>query len=397
MFRTIRATVWISLISAASCLASPNGGFVVDFNEDLEQLNLLRVFGDAEIRSEGGLVIGPNGETSGYLQLGSSIEASTGAVVFDGTQVHDEDADLFRLKFEIQNPKDAESTTAASFSIFSPDDPLISRSSELTEATWEEHFSATSLTGTSMPLLSTNTGVSVGLALTTNDVEQTADKSRPCPGHLGQCLTVDLRLDGELIAAAEQPVSDEPWLTIAISSAPTSILRRHNSVVISEELTGDILKAEVPYLKGLTNAAITSTSAPGSVGYAIDDVWLLHGGIFPESGDFNEDGLIDFHDFLILTHYMNTSPATYAQGDFDFSGRVDLADFVGFRRAWELQLLGVSAVPEPGFHAISVTLLCLALSLSRTPRRVRRGGNNDGYRADIPQIPQQTFPQSFEC
>ena len=44
---------------------------------------------------------------------------------------------------------------------------------------------------------------------------------------------------------------------------------------------------------------------------------------------------------------------TFEDGDFDFSGRIDLLDFVGFRRAFQLQPAGAASVPEPS----SISLL----------------------------------------
>ncbi len=75
-------------------------------------------------------------------------------------------------------------------------------------------------------------------------------------------------------------------------------------------------------------------------------------------GDFNEDGVIDTADFLILAANFDTG-RTFAEGDNNFDGRVNLLDFVEFRRLFQAaqQQGATAAVPEPS----SLTMLGLAL------------------------------------
>ncbi len=362
MFRLLIRSITFAAI-AYPVLASPNGGFVVDFDDP--GLEFVRLFGDAQIRPEGGTVIGSNGETSGYLRLGQSLEATDGAVLFVDPRLHDKDADLFRLKLKLRNQVEVP-TAAVSLSVISPDDPLVESVDDLTENTWGDLFRSTLLSGDGLPLLSTRTGISVGLALTANDPLDPAGDPLPCSGQIGPCLSIDLRLDGELIATTEESIGDKPWTTISISSAPTSIRRLTNTVLISEEVAGDLLMVEVPHHKGLTNVAIASSSGRESVGYGIDDVRLLHGSIYPDAGDFNEDGQVDLSDFFILVNSMNSDATVHAQGDYDFNGKVDLADFVGFRAAWTPELATSNAVPEPHAGVVLLGMLLPLMHLARS-------------------------------
>ena len=62
-------------------------------------------------------------------------------------------------------------------------------------------------------------------------------------------------------------------------------------------------------------------------------------------GDFDLNGSLGVEDFQLMAANFGTGN-THAQGDMNFSGRVDLADFVEFRTAFLAQP-GAAAVPEP--------------------------------------------------
>lgn len=65
---------------------------------------------------------------------------------------------------------------------------------------------------------------------------------------------------------------------------------------------------------------------------------------------------------------MNTSDRAYADGDFDFSGTIDIADFVGFRNAFSAAAGEAAAVPEPA-SALLVVFGVLGLTGMRRRRR----------------------------
>ena len=111
-----------------------------------------------------------------------------------------------------------------------------------------------------------------------------------------------------------------------------------------------------------------------------EDVYLLDELIIGESyedvasidpnfllGDFDLDGELGFADFLILAANLFEGTA-YEQGDFDFSGLVDLHDFVAFREAFNAGAGVAAAVPEPSGMILLCTAVCL-LGLSRRWRR----------------------------
>jgi len=85
-------------------------------------------------------------------------------------------------------------------------------------------------------------------------------------------------------------------------------------------------------------------------------------------GDFDGDGSVGFPDFLILAN--NFGEAT-SEGDFDFSGVVDLNDWVGFKAAYAAGGGGAgeaASVPEP---SSALLLICGGL-LGLASRRRRR-------------------------
>ena len=371
MFRSSLTISLLMLLTVAPVAASLSSGFIVNFNDGPQ--DFWRTLGDAEVKSEGGLVIGPNGETSGHLRLGQSDEATNGGIAFTDSFLTDENADTFRLQLSIQGPMNPTELSGINISLVTPNDPATELPAGEADANWFEQLDATSLAGTSIPLLAPQTGVSVGLALTTNGSENAATQEvRPCGDHIGECLSIDLRLDGELIATAEQPVGDELWKTISIGVAPTSLRGLSSFVSITEETGGELLSEEVPILRSISNVVITSDSLPESMGYGVDDVTLLFGESFPDSGDFNEDGAIDIADFLTLAAYMNTQPATHELGDFNFDGRIDVADFVGFRETWQrIQGQKVNTVPEPRGGCVLGFMFVVLLALRQRGKKGR--------------------------
>jgi len=91
---------------------------------------------------------------------------------------------------------------------------------------------------------------------------------------------------------------------------------------------------------------------------------LLSGDQVP--GDFNEDGVIDVADFTILAGHFNQA-GRFADGDMNFSGHIDLEDFVRFRTAFEDSQGPAAAVPEP-----TSTVLALLMSFGIVPFIRRR-------------------------
>jgi len=89
--------------------------------------------------------------------------------------------------------------------------------------------------------------------------------------------------------------------------------------------------------------------------------------LFLTNGDFNSDTKMNLTDFGILAANFN-KPGSFAEGDFDFNGQVNMDDFLGFRRAFIAQQAGAAAsIPEPS----SMLLACLAIGGLALARRRR--------------------------
>lgn len=96
---------------------------------------------------------------------------------------------------------------------------------------------------------------------------------------------------------------------------------------------------------------------------AIQDIMAGAGFLPPGAtlGDFNEDGTVDMLDFQIIADNFNkqftVEDNSFFMGDFDSNLRIDMKDFLGFRKLIESQG-GAAAVPEPNCLWL-VTLPCL--------------------------------------
>jgi hypothetical protein len=80
--------------------------------------------------------------------------------------------------------------------------------------------------------------------------------------------------------------------------------------------------------------------------------------LLDQVGDFNLDSKVDLSDFGILRDNMLTG-TNYADGDINFSGLVDLRDFVQFKKVFGSQ---AAAAPEPSSVALlGIGAWCLAM------------------------------------
>lgn len=86
------------------------------------------------------------------------------------------------------------------------------------------------------------------------------------------------------------------------------------------------------------------------------------------SADLNGDEQIDFADYEILLANYN-QPGTPDDGDLNFSGAVDFADFVRFRTLFEAETPNAAAVPEPGMELLLFQVLGLMVLLTSRVRR----------------------------
>ena len=86
------------------------------------------------------------------------------------------------------------------------------------------------------------------------------------------------------------------------------------------------------------------------------------------SADLNGDDQINLADYEILLANYN-QPGTPNDGDLNFSGAIDFADFVRFRTLFEAEASKVAAVPEPGMDLLLIKVLGLTVLLRSRARR----------------------------
>jgi hypothetical protein len=88
-------------------------------------------------------------------------------------------------------------------------------------------------------------------------------------------------------------------------------------------------------------------------------------GIDDVPGDFNADGIVDSVDYQIMLTNFNAD-GSFGEGDMDYSGHVDMADFLEFREVYSSQASPAAAVPEP---AAGLSALIAFGALCRAARR----------------------------
>ena len=99
------------------------------------------------------------------------------------------------------------------------------------------------------------------------------------------------------------------------------------------------------------------------------------GGALPDPGDFNEDGAVDFGDFLVLSaniygHLDGVSG--FDKGDMNRDGRIDLSDFHDFVQVFNASAAGAQPVPEPSTIFMLIAPLIGFVRWADLSRRSRR-------------------------
>lgn len=83
-------------------------------------------------------------------------------------------------------------------------------------------------------------------------------------------------------------------------------------------------------------------------------------------GDLNDDGKVDFPDFLLLSGNYNQATSMYEDGDINCNGTVDFPDFLALSGNFGASAAAAASVPEPSAFA----MVCLAgLALCGLRRR----------------------------
>jgi hypothetical protein len=160
-----------------------------------------------------------------------------------------------------------------------------------------------------------------------------------------------LYIDGALAAESTPSTLGNNDMNVMIGENPDARNREWEGFIDDVAIWGRALTDE-------EIGQIWSDGSGNSIGFLLNPVEL--------PGDFNEDGVVDQTDFNIMASNFNAPADGYADGDFDFNGRVNLKDFVGFREVYGAQPAEVASIPEPaGFLLLSSGALLLMLRRRR--------------------------------
>jgi hypothetical protein len=112
----------------------------------------------------------------------------------------------------------------------------------------------------------------------------------------------------------------------------------------------------------------TGLGSTGQTGAIDVDFFAWRDGIFDPGtsvapGDFNEDGVVNNADYVILSDNLAghlDGPVGFEQGDIDFDGDVDLDDFGQFKELFPGALGQAQGVPEPASLALVIGAIIAA-------------------------------------
>lgn len=110
-----------------------------------------------------------------------------------------------------------------------------------------------------------------------------------------------------------------------------------------------------------------STATGRNSGYILDEI-VVNGFDEVLQGDFNFDGEVDDADYEIVRDNFLTG-TSYAEGDFNFDGRVNLDDFAGLKEVVS-QTAG-AVVPEPSGQLMFLLLFGALAGFLRRSRKLR--------------------------
>lgn len=386
------------LLAASGIALAQPASITVDFNDpDADVLDQIVTFGDAELREDGGF-----GNT-GYLSITDAANGERGAIAFpELTEGGDTTAESFRITALLRvgagtnRPADG-----FSFNFIRPDDPLIvdildPDTGELDpDGTIGAYASSPAGEG-NLPEEGSQTGIAIGFDEWQSgpaDAEQnfagtgiegggtfdgvascgpsdtlaaSIDAGRDVIEH--DCIGLSIRIDNELVAQAPFPIlngeldnlqslqtgpqgdaEDLGFAELSIGVVPDITDTAFSNITISYKGV-DVFDERVEYEQGPGFLFFGGRTGGANAAHHIDNISIVTNFTQIElPGDFNEDGTIDFTDFLTLVNNMNLPDQAYEDGDFDFNGRVDISDFVGFRNAFaDFNASGEAAsVPEP--------------------------------------------------
>ena len=366
-----------------------------------------------EIREDGGI------GDSGYLSITDAANGQNGLVIFpDFSDPPGTALESFKITAQLRVGAGTDRPADGfSFNLVRPDDPLIwdpdleeSRFFDEDGNPLDEPASIGQYAGIgtegSLPEEGTRTGLSVGFdewqsggvapeasAESCGDWEQydppeeadlpLGDRDFEAQAHF-DCVGMSVRVDGILIeqipfpvlnaplpsdgpAAAEQyaaslqtgpqgDVEDLLWEELAIQLTPDRNNEGKSFLTVTYK-GQDVVDANIDYTPSPGQLVFGGRTGGANGNHHIDDITIVTDFTRVLLGDFNGDEIINLADYAILVANMNTEDKEFADGDIDFNGRVNLGDFVTFRREFAKSGVAGAAVPEPGAGLLAVMAL----------------------------------------
>ena len=163
-----------------------------------------------------------------------------------------------------------------------------------------------------------------------------------------------------------------PWMRINLTDATGQVSEN----LVNELPIASTLKSEtdddtlISFVsdEGISRVEITvmTNGMPGGGHLALDHIQY---GVAALSGDTNQDGDVDFRDFLVFANEFGNEKAGWGEGDFTFDGKTTFEDLLKMSSNYGKKLghvnQRVASVPEP----TGVQLLILAVGSLLLVRR----------------------------
>ncbi len=387
------------------------GGVSLDFSTDPADRGV-EFFGVSEWRQTGGVA------NSGYLKVTDAAGGERGAIVFpDLSNPAGSALSSFQISADLRvGGGTSDPADGFSFNLVRPDDPLLQdgegyAASPANEGNLPEEGSTTGLaigfdewqSGARSPKANVyrafenlEEGDSLSDAdqaifddLTDEELAFFEANGSECgpetveienfegdlvPSLAYDCIGISVRVDNILIRQAGFPVkngelndqqslqtgplgSELGWAKLQIRVTPTDDDGVSNLLIRYKDRT--VIDETIDYRPTPGQLVFGGRTGGAWADHHIDNISIVTDFDDLTLGDFNSDGAINLDDYGILLSNMNTGgqDTTFADGDINFSGTVDLDDFVEFRSEYAKANPAAAAVPEPSAALLTVFAL----------------------------------------
>ncbi len=353
----------------------------LDFNSDpsVEFPDIVFFGNAAEWIPDGGV------DNTGYLKITNAENDQSGAIILpDVGDPPGEPLSSFKITAELRVGGGTDSPADGfSFNLVRPDDPLLEDPPGAFAGNQED-------ANASLPEEGSRTGLGIGFDEWQSGAADPDATATDCGSLAFDCVGMSVRVDGELILQAPFPirngaVDDQASLQTGPAATPAEELGwAVLDIQVTPDLVNDansniritykdrlVISESIPYQPTPGQLVFGGRTGGANSNHHIDNISLVLDFVPDQLGDFNRDGVVDTVDFNILASNFNTSgpDITDADGDIDFNGSVNMADFIAFRQAFaEFQGGGgLAAVPEPhSFLLAAFGLFGLGLIRRRT-------------------------------